>query len=224
MKKPWKIIMAIVCLTVVMASGGILGQRLFRYVVIKDKLQEAVGKDAGYTETLLKVENDSALMTYGELFELCDKSIDGRTNLLIELRGLYPSINHQLKEELISYLNAENEVSRAKRDFYRKQMQLSAFDMYKEAVEDIPTSDYGYDYYRSITSRRKSEVEDAALQVQNSAKSFLESYGNVLALEDTVARTARHSSVRFVPVFKQYEQENKTAAANAEQVASLYAK
>lgn len=71
------------------------------------KLEEAVGKDAGYTETIIKVEAEASSMTYKELFDLCEKSIEGRTNLIVELRGLYPEIKSELKEKLIDFLNAE---------------------------------------------------------------------------------------------------------------------
>jgi len=180
--KPARIVAIVVCVAILAVFAGIMGQRIYRYSAIKDKLQEAVGQDTGYTETLLKVESEGSHMTFGELFELCDRSIEGRTNLIIELRGLYPSINLKLKEDLIGYLNAENEFARSKRDFYRKQMQLSgAFDLYKETVLDIPTSYYGGDFYQSNTARRKRETNDAALEMQSSAASFLESYSKCSA-------------------------------------------
>lgn len=219
--KPVRIVAVVVCVAVLAVFSGVLGQRIYRYSAIKGKLQEAVGKDAGYTETLLRVEGESAHMTFGELFELCDRSIEGRTNLIIELRGLYPSINLKLKGELITYLNAENEFARSKRDFYRKQMQFSsAFDLYKQAVEDVPASYYGEDIYRSNTDRRKRETNDAAIEMQSSAESFLESYSRVLGVEDGMARSASRSGVRFVSVFKQYEKENRTAATNVQQIAT----
>jgi hypothetical protein len=209
-----------------MAIAGIAGQSIYRHYAIKDKLQEAIGKDAGYTETILKVETEGSHMTFGELFDLCDKSIEGRTNLVIELRGLYPSINVKLKEELIAYLNAENEFARSKRDFYREQMQYgSAAKLYQRAVEDwtaalASSSYYSGDFYRSNCDRRKREAKDAALEMQGSAESFLESYSKALSKEDGMAGAASRSGVRFVSVFKQYEKENKTAAANAQQIAS----
>jgi hypothetical protein len=219
--KPVRIVTIVVCAAILAVFAGILGNRFYRYSAMKDKLQEAVSKDAGYTETLLRIESESSHMTFGELFALCDKSIEGRTNLIIELRGLYPSINPKLKDELIDYLNAENEFARAKRGFYRKQMQYSsAVDLYKDAVEDVPASYYGADFYRANTARRKRETNDASLELQRSADNFLESYGKVLVVEDGMARAASTSGVRFVSIFKEYEKENRTAATNIQQYAS----
>jgi hypothetical protein len=223
--KPVRIVALVVCAAILVVFAGIVGQRIYRYFAIKDKLQEAVGKDAGYTETILKVENEGAHITFGEIFELCDKSIDGRTSLVIELRGLYPSLNLKVKGDLINYLIAENEFARSKRDFYRKQMQFSAAsDSFGEAVDErtdaLKSSSYGGEFYRSNTNRRKRDLQKAATDVQSSAGSFLESYNTVLSAEDGMALAAGRAGIKFVPVFKEYEKENRTAATSAQQLAS----
>lgn len=224
--KPSRVIAVVVSVAVLSVFAELAGQRIYRHCVIKDRLQDAIGKDAGYTETILRVEGEGVHMTFGELFELCDKSIEGRTNLIVELRGLYPSINIKLKEELIGYLNAENEFARSKRDFYRKQMLYSsATDLYGAAVREwtvaLSTStSYGGDYYRSSTELRKREVQDAALEMQKSAADFLESYDKALSSEDGMARAASHSRIRFISVFKQYEKENEKAASDVQELAS----
>jgi len=61
------------------------------------------------------VSSVSPSITYKEIFGLCDKSIESRTNLIIELRGLYPNIKYDLKEKLVDFLNSENELVRSKR-------------------------------------------------------------------------------------------------------------
>ena len=45
-------VLVVVSILIVTIITGILGQRIHRHYVIKDKLQEAVGKNEGYTETL----------------------------------------------------------------------------------------------------------------------------------------------------------------------------
>jgi hypothetical protein len=219
--KPGRFLTAAICLAIVAALAGMLGHQTYRYSAMKDTLQKAINEDAGYTETLLRIESESSHMTFDELFQLCDKSIEGRTTLVIELRGSYPSLDVKLKEGLVGYLNAENEFARAKRGFYFKQLQYSsAVDLYEQAVKDVPASYYGADFYRTNTARRKRETSDAALELQSSADSFLESYGKVLVAEEGMARAASGSGVRFASIFKEYEKENRTTAMNIQEYAS----
>jgi len=219
--KAVRILTAIVCVAIIAGFAGILVHQTYRYSAMKGKLQEAISKDAGYTETLLRIESESSHMTFGELFQLCDRSIEGRTSLIIELRGLYPTLPATLKEELIVYLNAENEFARAKRGFYLRQMQYSsAVDLYEQAVEEVPVSSYGADFYRTNTARRKRDTNDASAELQSSAESFLESYSKVLRTEDAMARAASGSGIRFASIFKLYERENRTTATNIQQYAS----
>jgi hypothetical protein len=121
-----KAIVWTICALAAVAGASTLGYQQYRLHEVKQKLGEAIGKDLGLTETILKVESESSKITFAELFELCNKSVDGRTNLIVELRGLHPEMDYALKEQLIKYLNAENEFVRSKREFYAKVMQASS--------------------------------------------------------------------------------------------------
>lgn len=54
--------------------------------------------------------------------------------LIVELRGLYPEIEFTLKDQLIDFLSAENELVRAKRAYCRSSMQFSGSI---ESVNDL---------------------------------------------------------------------------------------
>lgn len=49
-----------------------LGINAYRVQQIKATLAEAIGRDSGYTETILKVESEASQMSFLELFQLCD--------------------------------------------------------------------------------------------------------------------------------------------------------
>jgi len=56
--------------------GGYYGYNTYKLSELKKNLEVSLGKDNGYTETILKIETESSNMTFQELFNLCDKSIE----------------------------------------------------------------------------------------------------------------------------------------------------
>jgi hypothetical protein len=201
---------AALCLLLALIWAGVSFQQHFkRESEIKAKLEEAIGRDSGYTETILKMETDSSHVTYGEFFELCDKSVEQRTTLIVELRGLYPSVNNVTKDKLIDFLNAENDAVRTKRDLYRKQMLLSsAVDTVTETVRDTPSSEYGWDFYRERVYKTKLDLVKAASDLQSSAAEFIDSYQKTLKLEAGVAKATGHAGIRFKASFKEFDRSN----------------
>jgi len=196
-------------------------EHLKRQWEIKARLEEAIGRDAGYTETILKMEKDSHHITYGEFFELCDKSVNERTNLVVELRGLYPSISNTMKDRLIDFLNAENDAIRSKRELYRKEMLFStAMEGLTDAYKDRPTSDYGWDFHRERIGRAKQEMTDAAKEVQTSAESFVDAYQKTMKLESEMSDAAADSGIRFKSTFREYDQSNEKKGRESVEVAS----
>jgi hypothetical protein len=221
MRKIGKIAAAGVCLIVLISGAVVVEQHLKRESEIKTKLEEAIGRDAGYTETILKMESDSSHITYGEFFTLCDKSVEERTSLIVGLRGLYPSVNNQTKEKLIDFLNSENDVIRSKRDLYRRKMLLSsAIESATTTAQNSPYSEYGWDYYRRSVTRAKQEALDAAKELQTSATGFVEAYQKTLKLEAGVAESASRSGIRFKPIFKPYDLSNSSEGKQGEDYAS----
>lgn len=197
----------------IVAVLGTLGYHLYRAHEIKQRLAEAIGRDLGLTETILKVETESSKITFGEVFQLCSKSVEDRTNLIVELRGLHPEMDSQLKTRLLDYLNAENEFVRAKRDLYRKSMEHSAaFSAYMEQMKSFPSSSYGLDFYNDRIRQSKSRVHETADETEQSANEFLEVYEKMVKQELTMAEEAQGAGIRFERIFLKHAKANKEQA------------
>jgi len=207
--KTLKIIAVSVFIIAILTVSARYGYNYYRISQLKQKLEEAIGKNAGYAETILKVEAEASGMTYAELFNLCDKSIDDRTNLIVELRGLYPDVDYKMKEELIEFLNHENELTRAKRAFYRHLLTMSSsMERLQKHVSDRPSSDYGWDYYYKRTNSLKTELIKAITDIVSSADDFKSNYVKLVEQESTLSISMSAEGIRFPTVFKQYEEAN----------------
>jgi hypothetical protein len=199
--------------------GAFLGYRFYRTRLLKEKIEEAIGRDAGYTETILRVEKDSSNMNYQELFELCDKSIDGRTNLIVELRGLYPDIRYELKEKLIDFLNDENELIRAKRSLYRKSLKFSTKrEALQEKLQDATCSGCSVEYYVEQKARLKRELDQliqSVSEVEGNADEFHNRYQTVVEKERILSQSLNNAQIRFNSIFAKYQEENNKAVLDA---------
>jgi tetratricopeptide (TPR) repeat protein len=216
-----RILVAASTALIVLVGGGWFAFHAYQVHLLKQKLAEAIGKDLGLTETILKVESDSSKMTYAELFDLCNKSVEGRTNLIVELRGLYPEMDYGLKNKLVEYLNAENEFVRSKRDFYRRSMELSsAQDAYLEAIKDFPTSSYGWDFYNHQKQQYRDKVIEAARQAEQSADEFLKAYENMGNAEPKLGKEIQAVGMRFTPIFQKYAKDNQKPAQDTKKAAT----
>ncbi len=220
-----RILISVLCTIVVLGGVGSLAYHQYRMHGLKQKLGEAIGKDLGLTETILRIETESSKITYGEFFELCNKSVENRTNLIVELRGLYPEMDYQLKTRLVEYLSAENEFVRAKRDFYRKSMeQSSAADAYLEQIKDYPSSSYGWEFYRDRLRQMKAKVLEAAREAEKSADEFLKLYEKMAKEETAIAKEAQSAGLRFDPIFQKHAKGNQKRAEETRQGAQHLAK
>ena len=199
---------AIVLITA-LGFGAKYGYDYYRIFQLKQKLGEAIGKNAGYTETILKVEAEASGMTYKELFDLCDKSIEDRTNLVIELRGLYPDIDYELKEKLIEFLNHENELIRSKRALYRHQLTFStSTEILQEHLADTPSSSYGWDYYRKRANKLKVDLVDSITEIVASTDNFKSSYLKLVDQESKLSGSMNVEGIRFPTIFQEYKDSN----------------
>lgn len=209
-----------ICAVVVLGIVGSVGYHVYQIHGLKQRLEDAIGKDLGLTETILKVESDSSKITYGEVFELCNKSVEQRTNLIVELRGLYPEIDYRFKTTLVEYLSSENEFVRAKRDFYRRSMEASsAATSYLEASKNYPTSLYGWDFYHAQVERSKAKFQEASLTAERTADEFLKTYQKMAADETAIAKEAHRAGIRFEPIFQKHASGNRKAAEDTKQAA-----
>jgi hypothetical protein len=192
---------------------------------LKEKLEEAIGKNSGYTETILKIEADASNMTYKELFDLCDKSIQDRTNLIIELRGLYPDINYELKEKLVNFLNDENIIVRAKKAFYRSSMGFSsAMKSYTDHISDIPSSSFAREYYLKRSVSLKNELIKEIGDILSSSEDFKTNYNKLCKQENEISNMMKSEGLRFPLLFQNFQSHNLNAVEKAKSVAEKFKK
>lgn len=211
-----KIASIVLLLVVIAGFATYIGYQQMRISKLNQKLEEAVGKNAGYTEIIVKVESEATAMTYAELFRLCDKSIEDRTSLVAELRGLYPDIESDLRQKLIEFLNAENELVRQKRAFYRKQLELSSsLDSLVEHIKDKPRSSYGWEYYEQRSAKLKGKIRETSLEMTKEASHFIDTYKALVEREREIETEMKKAGIRFVAFFQQYADQNIKFAEDA---------
>jgi hypothetical protein len=211
-----------ICALVVIVGAGRLAYHAYRMHVLRQRLGDAIGRDVGLTETILSINSGSSKITFGEILELCNKSVETRTNLIVELRGLYPEMDYRLKTRLIEYLSSENEFVRATRDYYRKEMELSsAMDSYTEALKEPPSSEYGWDFYYDRVRQLKAKSLESAREAEKSADEFLTAYDKMAKEEVAISQEARDSGLRFEPVFQKYAKGSQKSAQGTKQIAGL---
>lgn len=206
---------------VAVAAGFYISHRM-KISNLNDKLQTAIGKDQGITETILKVETESSQMSFSELFELCDKSVKDRTDMLIELRGLYPDMQSVLKDSLIEFLNAENELIRSKSQSYRKYLNVSTGkESYDDLVEGYSSVSYGTEYYRKRLANKMYEVLEDAEDMKDDVQKFIDKYQTLTEKEKSLENIMKNESLRFTPIFSKYQEANIKYMNNSMQYAEL---
>ncbi len=202
-----KIIAGIIILIVLGIIGGLYINNRIKISKLNDKLQQAIGKDQGLTETILKIESESQSISYSEFFDLCEKSVAERTDLIVELRGLYPDMESQLKESLIEFFNNENELVRSKSQFYRKQMNIStSIDIMTEYVNDYTYSEYSYDYFKTHLASLKKELYEHADEMIDNISIFRENFNSLITKEKDLALLMKKAKLRFLPIYEKYNQ------------------
>jgi peptidyl-prolyl cis-trans isomerase A (cyclophilin A) len=204
-----KILLLIILFICLAGAGLYFGNEYRKISDLHSKLEEAIGTDAGYVETILKLESESSSVTYLELLDLCAKSIEQRTGLIIELRGLYPGIESTLKEELLVYLNEENELIRQKAAFYRKRLSLSSsVESFEEHISDPPTSSYGWERYFKRFAKLTSDIAQASQEMSDIATNFSLTYERLAKQESQIETSMETQGVRFISVFQKYQEGN----------------
>jgi hypothetical protein len=209
-----------VAITVLVAALGIggffVGSRYLAVARLNERLEEAVGRDSGYTETILKIEAESGSMTFAELFSLCEKSIEDRTNLIVELRGLYPDMDSEVKNALVQHLTAENELIRQKVGFYRKQLAVNtALELYMDELADPPSSYYGWDYYKARVAKLKTDTSKAMSEMVTEGTEFVKTYESLVHREKSLGEQMDQAGIRFIRVFEKYKGQNVKKAQEA---------
>jgi hypothetical protein len=207
---------------IVLAAGFYINHRI-KMSNLNEKLQSAIGKDQGITETILKIENESSSMSFSELFELCDKSVKERTDMLIDLRGLSPDLQSTLKDSLIEFLSEENELVRNKSQSYRKYLNVSTgSDRYDEILRDWRTSSYYMsDYYHKEIAEKLYELIKDAGDMKSNVQAFIDKFKILAKKEKSLADLMREEGLRFEPLFTKYQESNLKYMNNSMEYANL---
>ena len=181
------VILGIIVLLIVFCP---VGYRYYKIAQLKTKLEEVMEKDAAYMETVLKLETDSPNITYKEAFDLCDSSVEDRNKLIIELRALYPDIEYELKDDIINFLNAENELTRAKKSVYQRSLDLGVIlDVSDEALAEIKSgiTIFEVPYYRE---KLKTSIRIADFE-RGKHHSYVRVYRDISKIIKTGRRSCR---------------------------------
>lgn len=197
----------------------IIGLLIFNhYKAISDinkTLEAAVARDSGYNETILKTEGESEGITTNEIIGLCEESIDYRTNIIIELRGLYPDMDNEIRNLLIEHLTAENEFYRQKIAFFRKQYSIISdiekyYDLHKQQILRIYGGDLdGALMYNVYIEQSKEKIGEVVGELEDSGNRLLESYDSLLLREKELAEKMKSSGLHFIPVFEKLKEDHK---------------
>lgn len=179
---------------------------------LNNKLEEALNKDAGFTETILKIESESSGMSYKELFDLCEQSVIQRTDLIVHLRGLYPEINSQLKDSLVEFLTVENELVRNKSRVYRASMNYNSnMEDWEENHRDWNISDYYLSsYYSNRSTKLIEEMSDNIIESEDSNIKHWLSYGRLILKEKVIANLMKVNDLRHVQIYKKHFKSNES--------------
>jgi len=197
-------------LIVVVAAGFYINHRM-KISNFNEKLQTIIGKDQEITETILKVESQGSQITFSELFELCDKSVNIRTEMLMELRGLYPNMESALKDSLREFLNAENELVRLKSQSYRKYLNLSSDnDSYEEALERWNRSSLSSrEYYLQTWKEKLLDVFVGSDDLKRVLLKFMVTYNKLIEKEKSLENMMKKENLKFTPIFSKYQEANQ---------------
>jgi hypothetical protein len=208
----------------------------------QQRIEEALAKDAAYTETLLKMELESTGVTYKELFDFCEKSIDQRNTLIVEMRVNTAALAPMIGAAIIDFLNAENGFARAKRAFLNASLE---FDTAKQAQAD---NNAGFDAVarrtrnsargeRQTARERLAEAEanlaeleaylrvgptlaarvrESAQTIITSISSFRAACESLISKEKKLVSESAASGMAFRPVFAPYYQQSIEKANETE--------
>lgn len=163
---------------------------------LNEKLQSNLGKDQGMTELILR--NISGTISYKELFESCEKSIKDRSDLIVELRGLYPNMPSELRDSLSDFLDVENELMRLMSMSARKQLNASN-------ISEEPRHQYSFYYTDYDTNPDKWEryTKEADEMYEFNDKISIK-YSIMIQKEKGLDKIMKKSKLRFISIYPKY--------------------
>jgi len=202
-------IVIIVLLTIIGTEAGLTINKRIKIFNLNEMLQQIVGKDQSLTEAILKIESGSTSINYEELIDLCDKSVGERTKMVVELRGLYPNMENQLRDSVTEFLNNENELVRSKSRAYSRNMNLSNnFELYLGYNNDYTYNEHSYDHYKAHCRELEREMTAGASDMLVNLQNFKSNYSLLINSESNLAALMKKEGLNFIPVFDKYKQAN----------------
>lgn len=208
----------------------------------KQSIAQALAKDAAFTETLLKMELESTGVTYKELFDFCDKAIDQRNTLIVDMRVTTISLAPNTAVAVIDFLNAENGFARAKKAFFSATLELAAaMQAQKDAktefyatlaraqewlnrknVEQVDGSLAESSVYFRTAPRLAASVKEAAQNTVAGIGGFRAACESLMSKEKKLVSETAASHMPFRPVFAPYYQRSIEKANEAEKKAAIW--
>lgn len=202
-----KIIIIIVVIVVAAIPGYYFVNKKIINSKLNEQLQAAIGRDQGLTEMILRTPSET--ISYRELFELCEKSVNGRNELLIELRGLYPDIQNKLRDSLADFLSLENELVRLRSLTSRKAMKLNTAAKYIEELRQSANNSY---YLADMYTRKMNSEYEEGLKLKQEMErelaEFTYKYQMLLSKEGNLGKMMQSEGLRFLPIYSKYKSVN----------------
>lgn len=213
--KGWLLII-VVALGLAAAMFGVrTWQEQQRLGKLRAAVQTVIGKDNGYTEVLLKIEADASSMNYEELFSLCDRTIKGRNDLLVDLRGLGASGDFPVVEQIVAFMDMENEWVRAKRSFYQRQMTLNGeAKRYTSLVAEVKAYQPAFselEKFRHKELTARMQMVDASRALESAATILASLYQLAVAQETRLEAALAAAGFRKARLFSHHRQANMKA-------------
>lgn len=168
------------------------------------KLREAIIKDQELTEPVLQ---SPVGMTYDEFFRQCERSIDERNRLVVDVRLLPQDVLGPLPGRVISQMKALNELTRAKAGLMHLLVQWGSKarnhsdDFARLEAEFFRTHTGGEG--EAIEWARKTaiaEIATLAKEIKQSADAFDEMYDKATDEDEAICVEAASPASRSNPI------------------------
>jgi hypothetical protein len=208
MKKHLKKIILSVSALIVLVIGGMVINHQMKISDMNEKLSVALAKDYGITESILKIEGETTNATYQDLFDMCDKAVKDRSELLVELRGLYPNLESELRDSLINLINLENDITRSKEHAYRAKLSTSSLERLYDLRSTYLSSYYFSDSYHRAMVNEAYDLIDDVVKGRDAIKDFTTIYGKLVKIETRIAVLMDDEDLLFKPFYTKNKDSN----------------
>lgn len=214
----------VLLLMVIVAVGAFRSwQERQRVAASKAEIQKILAKDSGYMENVLGVEKNEGGLNFKEFFDLCDKAIDGKRTLTVELRGAALGLDPLFSEKARSFIDAGNEVIRAKRTFYQRQLELNSAD--SKEMKEVRTMHIpnvidrveAIQRYGGLVSKVSAVVE----QMDRGATEYAAAFRKYAGLEGALVREWAEQGLALQGMAEQYQALNMKAVKASQERGSL---